>query len=328
ATVTELDRLEARLHATRARLYLAAARSEAGETEAAREALAAAEAAIQTHGYGFLRGEDSALWAELQALAVEPLQLVHRVPAAGFELTLLGGFEVRSGGLRIEHWPRRKSRLVLAALALYPRGLRPAELAELCGEPGMTLATLQRNVSGIRQALEAAGDSATLVVLEDDRYRLDGARVAGVDVWTLEAAIAEARQTSAENAEAAYTRALGLYRAPLWEDGPAEACFVAERERLRALALGAARWLESRRRTAGDWEGALAMLERAVAIAPTDEELYLALIAHHRAAGQLERARQAYWDCRKALKLHLGLEPGEAIEAAHSNLENRSARTR
>jgi DNA-binding SARP family transcriptional activator len=283
--------------------------------------------------HGFLRSEDPTLWAELQALdapAADTATDQPDVPAQGFELTLFGGFEVRREGLRVEHWPRRKSRLVLAALTLYPRGLRPAELAELCGEPGMTLATLQRNVSGIRQALEAtgAGAGASLVLLEDDRYQLATQYVAAVDVWEFEAAIAEARRSDATTAEAAYAHALALYRAPLWEDGPAEARFEAERERLRTLALEAARWLESRRRAAGDTPGALAMLERAVAIAPTDEELYMDMMTHHRAAGQLERARQAYWDCRKALKLHLGLEPGDALEKAYQRLEERNIITR
>ncbi|HEY9721369.1 MAG TPA: bacterial transcriptional activator domain-containing protein, partial [Oscillatoriaceae cyanobacterium] len=67
----------------------------------------------------------------------------------------------------------------------------------------------------------------------------------------------------------------------------------------------------------GDHTRAEATLERALAIAPSDEDASLALMRHHAARGREERVRQVYWDCRKALKAQLGSVPSAEFEAAY-----------
>jgi DNA-binding SARP family transcriptional activator len=63
-----------------------------------------------------------------------------------------------------------------------------------------------------------------------------------------------------------------------------------------------------------------ALLRRATGLAPCDEGPWLALMRLYAQANLPEKARQAYWDARKAYKKHLGIVPGEALEAAHRQL--------
>ena len=57
-----------------------------------------------------------------------------------------------------------------------------------------------------------------------------------------------------------------------------------------------------------------------MSLAPCEEEIYVRLMRHHLAAGRPERVRQAYWDCRKALKGRLGIAPSDDFERAFREL--------
>jgi DNA-binding SARP family transcriptional activator len=76
-------------------------------------------------------------------------------------------------------------------------------------------------------------------------------------------------------------------------------------------------WLCAHHRRQADYGRAEAALKRACALAPWDEEIYLALFRLYRATGDLDRLRRAYWDCRRALKSHLGQMPSAELEQAY-----------
>jgi DNA-binding SARP family transcriptional activator len=145
-------------------------------------------------------------------------------------------------------------------------------------------------------------------------------QLAWVDVRAFEAAIRRGVRAQADRpdlAAAAYEEALGCYAGELL---PETDGFLAEREAFRARALGAAMWLAERHGAAGEPARAEALLGRAVAIAPCEEEPYLALMRHHRRQGRPERVRQAYWDHRRARHAALGLPPSEEFEQAHAEI--------
>ena len=231
------------------------------------------------------------------------------------DLHLLGALEARVDGVLVDQWVRRKAQLALAALALYPRGLALAELAELMGgeeAAGGRFTTLKVAISYLRHALEPhlpKGAPSRFVLLEGERYRLAAGEVR-LDVRDFEAAIA------ADD----HAAALALYRGNLLDEPFFQRYFEAEREKARGQAVAAALALAGAKRAMGDASGAEAVLTRIAAIAGTDEAPYQALMDLHLAASRPEKARQAYWDCRKARKAQLGLPPSDELEAAYRAL--------
>ncbi len=320
ALAPALDALGARLLLAKARLFEAAALAKAGEDGA--PALAAARAIIRADGFEFLERQDQVLWEELAGCR-EALQ----APAtADLKIRLLGGFEVERAGVVLDQWPRRKAKLVLAALALYPRGLTAIDLLEVLGDPAVGAAAMnamQVNVMALRRVLEpdlGKRAASRYVPLEGEKYVLAPDMLAHTDVTAFERAMAEgdrARSTAPERAAIAYRAALDGYRGDLLAGTPFAGNFEAEREKLRRQALDALIWLAGYAEERGDVTGAAAALRRAGELAPADEDVVLAVMAHHRAHDRLDGVRLAYWDHRRALKLVAGIAPSEDVEGAY-----------
>ena len=332
AAIPELEGAGAKLHLARARLFEAATRLATGDVPGAQAALGKGLKVVEAGGFDFLRQAEQALWAELAPLLAAgpgaPL-----APASGpalppgaapttdppLVIRLFGDFDVRLDGLRIDAWPRKKSKWVLAALALAPRGLTPPELAEqLGGLSANSLPTVKMALSGLRKALEPAIDhSDRFVRHEGERYQLAPSMVAWCDVQAFAAAMQRGDRTREERpaqAAEAYAEALAAYRGELLPDAEG---FEAEREGFRQRALDAALWLAARHGAAGEVAPAEALLRRAVEVAPAEEAPYLALMRHYQRHGRPERVRQVYWDHRKARHAALGLPPTASFEAAH-----------
>lgn len=321
--VPSLASLGAALHLARARLFEAAAARDVGDDRRATAAQALAHEAIARHGYTFLLHHDPRL-GMTPAVAGAP-------PAAGLDVVGLGALDVRVDGVPQTHWPRRKAKQVLAALLLYPRGLTLHELGDLLEADGQ-LAPVQRNVSALRQQLEpglAAHVASRFVAYEDERYRLRAESLGQIDLRAFDAAAVAGdslRDRDPAAAAVRYAEALGLYGGDLFDDAALRGLFAPEREAYRRRALDLVVWLAGFERARGGFSAEAAVLERGVAIAPTEESLYMLLMRHHIARGNPERVKPLYWDCRKALKLRLGLAPSEEFEREVSAL-TRAART-
>ncbi len=347
-TIAGAARIGADLLVARARLFEAAAHLAIGDVEGARVARAAADALIDARGYGFLRAHDARLQEELRALdgqrtpsalsvaqaPILPNAIAGKKgaapPAGRLRVKALGALEVEREGVVLDQWPRRKSKLVLGALLLRPRGIDAYDLAELIedGAPvAGSLHALQMAISALRRVLEPGQEgkreASRYVYYRDDRYGLEWEMVDDYDVRMFDAALDAGDATKgrdAATAAKAYEEAAALVSGPLLADTLFAGRFDAEREHYRRRALGAMLWL-------GDHYGSLmrrdqaeAMYARAIALAPTDEDAYLALMRHQRLAGRPERVRQAYWDCRKALKARLGIQPSPTFESAYREL--------
>ncbi|MEB3330475.1 MAG: BTAD domain-containing putative transcriptional regulator [Candidatus Sericytochromatia bacterium] len=319
----------AALHLARGRRIEAACARRLGAAGRAEAALAEALAIAARQGYAFLAGEDPGLGAELAGPGQAPA--APAAPAAGATLTVrcLGGFEVRLNGVRLDAELRRKPRLVLAALAVTPRGLRAADLAAALGARTFTAGSqkaLQGDIVELRRGLEPGltrGQDSRFVRFQDDRYVLDWSAVAPTDLALLEGALAEAERLAASQATGAaeaYTRALALYPGPLLPDGFFLDHFHVERDGLTARVTRAMSWLVQHHREQGELAQAEGWLTRAISASPCDEELYVMQLRLHVLSGRLERLRQVYWDCRKALKAHLGVAPSEAFEEAFQGI--------
>jgi hypothetical protein len=166
-------------------------------------------------------------------------------PAAGQGLTLrlLGGCEVLVDGVAVNNWPRQIAKAVLAALALYPRGLSMVELSEHVSEgEAVNLTRFKVAVSTLRKALEpdvANARDTRFVVTEGDRYKLNPDHLALVDVRAFETGLQLAERLRAEDPAAAAARlseALALYCGDLLDVPGLRDHFEAEREALKAKA--------------------------------------------------------------------------------------------
>jgi ATP/maltotriose-dependent transcriptional regulator MalT/DNA-binding SARP family transcriptional activator len=319
----------AALHLARGRRIEAACARRLGDTARAEAALAEATAIAARQGYGFLAGEDAGLVAELASAALASTAPAAKAAEAALTIRCLGGFEVRLAGVRVDAELRRKPRLVLAALAVTPRGLRAADLAAALGAQVFTAGSqkaLQGDIVELRRGLEPGlgrGQDSRFVRFQDDRYVLDWETVAPTDLALLEGALTEAERLAAGQATGAaeaYARALALYAGPLLPDGYFLDHFHVERDGLTARVTRAMGWLAQHHRERGDLAQAEGWLTRAIAASPCDEELYVTLMRLHVLGGRPERLRQVYWDCRKALKAHLGMAPSETFEQAFQGI--------
>jgi DNA-binding SARP family transcriptional activator len=298
-----------------------------GETTAARASLELRLHEMAARGYEFLRRQDATLWQELAPLlAASPADAAR--PETGhtqgpLELRLFGGLEARVDGVLLDAWPRRKTKVLLAALALHPGGLSSVELAEMLAEKEGKLDGIRAYAAALRRAFEPglqAGASSRFVRLTQDRYTLVPELIGALDVQVFTANITlgdRLRPSQPEQARAAYVTALAPYRGNLLAEPLFEAYFEAEREGFRRQALAALFWLIERFVFEGDEPSALACLERAIALAPCAEEVATVGLQYHARRRSPERVRNVYWDYRKALHRTLGLVPTPELEASY-----------
>lgn len=268
------------------------------------------------------RAQDEALWNEL--LQGEEAARAALSAPGRLQLRCLGGFEVLLDGNPVDSWPRRKAQLLLVLLLVYPRGLQVEDLAELLGEGPAGPANIRVYARTIRRAFNPDPDQdERYLVLEAQRYRLAWERVDYLDVKAFETALQEGDRLVASDpaaASRAYEEGLAHYRGNLMEDAGFHQYLQPEREKYRQQALHALSWLAEWEQARGLEVAAESRLRRAAELAPCDEDVWLALAKFHQGRGRPERAREAYWDCRKARKAYLGLGVSEESERAFREL--------
>ena len=241
------------------------------------------------------------------------------------ELSLLGGFDVRTARGGPIALPTRKARALLAYLALHPdQAVSRQSLTALLwsdrAEPQANN-SLSQAVSALRKAL-AGVDPAPLVV-EPDSLKLIGQ---AVEVDAL--AFAELAPSADP---ACLDRAESLYQGEFLEgigvrDAVFEEWLEAERRRLNALAVGAlTRLLESRRHQ-GQQHALVATAQRLLNLDPLQEAAHRALMRCYGEQGQIGLALGQYEVCADVLKRELGVEPDrETQQVRDAILRQKSA---
>jgi ATP/maltotriose-dependent transcriptional regulator MalT/DNA-binding SARP family transcriptional activator len=316
--------MHAPLPGARAGLYEAAARMRSGDVARGQAVLAEAQANLERHGYTFLRRQDPSLWHDLAGpRPAEPGPAVSTAAGGKLALHLFGAFEVRLDDILLATWPRRKAKVVLAALALEPRGLPAVTLAELIEDRTARQAGVQMCVMALRRVLEpdlADGSLSRFVKLQQDRYTLVEEVLAACDVREFGRRVQaglRARETAPDEALPALEEALALYRGGLLDEPFFDPWFEAEREGFRRQAVAALAWLHERHVYLGSETAARQCLEQAISIAPCDDDVVIQALRYHALRRGPERVRAAYWDHRKALHRRLDRTPSEDVERAY-----------
>jgi DNA-binding SARP family transcriptional activator len=238
-------------------------------------------------------------------------------------LTLFGGFQARLGAEPALTFPTRKAQALLAYLALPPGRSHPREKLATLLWGGMREPQARK---GLRQALFTLRKvtRSAAIVLDAATVTLDLTAVA-IDVNEFERCVAD-------GTPAALERAAALYRGELLEgiaaqEAPFEEWLLAERERLRELALEALAKLLAHQRDAASTGAAAQTAVRLLGIDPLQESVHRVLMRLYLDSGRRPAALRQYQLCVSALQRELGVEPeAETKRLYHDILRQRSSR--
>jgi len=224
-----------------------------------------------------------------------------------FAVNLLGGFQVFLHSGDACALPTRKAQALLAYLALFPgRAYHRDTLATLLwgGRPdAQARKSLRQTVYALRKALREAGDA--LVV--------DGERIA-LNPTTTQADASRFERLVREGTSEALEQAATLYRGDLLHgfrlDEPGfEEWLVAERERLREVAIGGLGKLLAHQATTTATERGIQTAVRLLALDPLQEGVHRALMRLYARQGRRTAALRQYQMCVQILRREVRTAP-------------------
>lgn len=237
----------------------------------------------------------------------------------GLQVTLFGGFEVRLASGASPRLPIQKAQALLAYLAMCPgQPHARAKLAALLwSDKGESQAR-----DGLRHVLLAL--RRALAGVEPAILRVEGRTVA-VDPAGIDADVAAFESRVAEGTPRALEQAAEMYRGDLLlrfsVDEPLfEQWLVAERERLREMALDALTRLLAHQIREALTERAIQTAVRLLALDPLQEAVHRALMRLYARQGRRGAALRQYQVCVAALRRELGTEPEGETKALYRDL--------
>jgi DNA-binding SARP family transcriptional activator len=242
---------------------------------------------------------------------------------AQLTLSLLGGFQARLDRGPLLAVPA-KAQALLAYLAARPGQAHPRDkLATLLwGGTGQEQArsNLRHTLFTIRQAVR--GLSPGLLVAEAQAVALEPVAV-DVDVLTFEKLVTEGTAD-------AFERAAALYHGELLEglsvdEPPFEEWLLAERERLRGLALEALAQLLVLQAKSLATERAIQTALRLLALDPLQEPAHRTLMRLYARQGRRSAALKQYQVCVEVLRRELGAEPEVETRQLYQEILRRGA---
>jgi DNA-binding SARP family transcriptional activator/tetratricopeptide (TPR) repeat protein len=239
-------------------------------------------------------------------------------------LTLLGGFDARLAAGNAVGLPTRKAQALLAYLGQRPGQTHQRDklAALLWGERSDQHARdgLRHVIAALRKALADVKPPAMLVV---GRALALNPKVVEVDVVIFERRVAEGTPAALEQAAELYRGDLLLgftVSEPLFEEW-----LVAERERLREVALEAlARLLAHQTRT-GETERAIQTALRLLGLDPLQEAVHRTLMRLYVRQARRGAALKQYQICVGVLQRELGAEPETETKRLYQELLRRPA---
>ena len=238
-------------------------------------------------------------------------------------LTLIGDFQARIGQGPPLRLRTRKAQALLAYLAM-PAGLphsRDKLAALLWGDRPLPQARgrFRETLFALRRALASAEPSC--LAASGEAVALEGGAVA-IDAVTF-------TQLAAAGDVESLARAVDLYRGEFLEGlvfrgTPFEDWLMAERERLRELALETMARLLVQQRRAGATSQALRTALRLSALDPLQESVHRTLMRLYSELGRRAAALQQYQVCVETLQAELGIDPEEETRQLYQDLLSRS----
>lgn len=243
-----------------------------------------------------------------------------------WRLSLLGGFELRTAAGSSIVLTTRKAMALLVHLALRPDHAQSRDkLAALFWEdsPGIQARSSLRQVIAALRRLPAEG-GPPLLLAEGDMVALASGCVE-TDVAAFEQAVAKGLATGSVETQ---DLALELYRGDLF-DGVAlraptfDDWLMAERQRLRELALSTMTRRLDAALEAGTTEAGVRTALRILALDPLQEPAHRALMQLYARQGRYAAALKQFQTCRSLLERELGVLPEPGTERVFREVLNR-----
>jgi DNA-binding SARP family transcriptional activator/tetratricopeptide (TPR) repeat protein len=230
-------------------------------------------------------------------------------------LSLLGAFQARTAPNGPPLALPKKTQALLAYLAMARRPVARAELSTLLwGDTGRQQAqqSLRQTLSGLRQSLARAGP---VLVADPQSVSLEQGGLQ-VDATAFEALVRKADAGSLADAAT-------LYRGDLLagldlDEGPFEEWLLAQRERLRELAMNGLTQLLAQQTAARALDEAVSCATRLLALDAMHEPAHRALMQLYIAQGRRPAALRQYQTCVAVLRRELGVEPASETQQVYA----------
>jgi DNA-binding SARP family transcriptional activator len=238
---------------------------------------------------------------------------------AVLQLGLLGGFECRASSGEPIAFPTRKTRALLAYLAICAgQRLRREKLAGLLWADraeSRARADLRKSLSRLRESLPQAARSCILVEPGHLSVRPDG----------LEVDVVRFERWTADGTPETLERAAALYKGPLL-DGlldcgePFDTWLAVERQRLEEMLRMALQRLLDHCVVTGGIDRAIQIALRLLALDPLQESVHRTLIRLYMYQDRIGSALVQYRRCRELLANELGVEPAPETERLNAEM--------
>lgn len=246
-----------------------------------------------------------------------------------FRLQILGPLRLWRDGVEVDAGPPQQAYLLALLLARYGRPTSTAELVDLIwgeGAPVSALNVIHKYIGALRRLLEPtlAPRGAGSHLLRRGNGYLFSAGPGTLDLLTFRELVTAAGVALAEQryetALDRYVEALGLWSGPAGDglaQGPAAMSIFAVLNDEFFDACAAAAELAV---LLSQPERVLAPLHLAATMAPFHEPVHAGLITTLGAAGRQVEALSTFRTVRTRLAEDLGIDPGQALEAAHQRV--------
>jgi DNA-binding SARP family transcriptional activator len=246
---------------------------------------------------------------------------------AVLNLHLLGDLQMRSEKGALVAIPAKKSQALLAYLGLRPT--QPVSRDKIAGllwsstGPDQARQSLRQTLSTLRKDLAQISPSAKILVEEGDFLSLDPA-IVDTDAAHFESLVARGKDSDLREAVELYHGdfldgfALDEERFDQWT--------LAERDRLRRMALRAHATLSENAARAGSIDDAILYAQRSLRIEPLQESVHRTLMRLFMQSGDHTTALQQYDMLAKMLRRELGAEPDAETRALQQEISR--ARTK
>ncbi|MGI9336284.1 MAG: tetratricopeptide repeat protein [Gammaproteobacteria bacterium] len=240
------------------------------------------------------------------------------------KISLFGGFEAQTDASTEPALPTRKSRALLAYLAVISgRTCSREKLADLLwGSFGTARARVSLRQTLARLRRSTAYLPQPCIVAVGDTVRLDTTHV--------EVDVAEFERSCTNGAPGDLAQAATLYRGDLLEgfnvdESAFEDWLTSERARLRQRAAVAMTTLLDHYVASGQFEQGIAVAMRLLAMDPLQEHVHRTLMQLHWRQGRPQSSMNQYYACRNVLARELGISPDAATESLWRKIQGRAA---
>lgn len=233
--------------------------------------------------------DDNAIeYPQIVAEAFEPPEVASATSEKLVHISVLGPVGIRCGDREIESGMRTNSWELVAFLATRPNGVTKEFAMEMMwptANQREAVVDFRAAVNSLRSELRELTGRKDVQFVErvNGRYRLNADEI-NCDLWTLEAELGQSRQLAGDGRRATLVNIEHLYGGPFAEGTEylwAEEC----REDLCQRVLGALAALSQSYLDTDEVDLAIAALERAVEIEPSNEVVYVKLMKLHAQLG-------------------------------------------